>query len=112
MDVKLQLDDDLYNSEYIKLKCKDKIYAQNLYAALCNNIFFKNGQEWSCSWRMSGGIVADIRNIYIEDWTKKEDYMDWYCSGIGNDTTNMLEGDVSEQIEKDLLQLGWSVQHE
>ena len=59
-------------------------YAQNLYAALCNNTFQQNevwprltGTTWSCSWRSSGGIVADMRG--------SGDYIDWYCSGIRSD---------------------------
>jgi hypothetical protein len=43
-------------------------YAQNLYAALCNNQFQKQDvwlvlkdQHWSCSWRYAGGVVADFQ---------------------------------------------------
>ncbi|NDI21048.1 MAG: hypothetical protein EBY85_07125 [Burkholderiaceae bacterium] len=43
-------------------------YAQNLYAAMCNNSFIRlevvpilTEKEWSCSWRYAGGVVADIR---------------------------------------------------
>ena len=69
-----------------KIKSSD-IYAQNLYAALCNNEFQKidvlpilKDERWSCSWRYAGGIIADIQ--------EKGDYIDWYCSGI-----QMLEVD-------------------
>jgi hypothetical protein len=63
-----------------KIKSSDT-YAQNLYAALCNNEFQKidvlpilKDERWSCSWRYAGGIIADIQ--------EKGDYIDWYCSGI------------------------------
>lgn len=106
-------------------------YAQNLYAALCNNAFQKlelmpvlKNEIWSCTWRSAGGIVADIRC--------EGDYMDWYCSGI-HDTgvynedgltmdlteeqlahmTNVgqfvAESIITEEIRKDLEQLGWMV---
>ena len=91
---KPNLDFDLMKSEYIAEKCKDPFYARDLYGALCNNRFFKNDQEWTCSWRMSGGIVADLRN-------KGENYLDFYCSGN--------ESVVTEEIEKDLLDLGWTI---
>lgn len=121
---------DLRTSELIIEKCKDKIYAQHLYAAMCNNDFTKNDvwpilteKRWSCSWRYAGGIIADIR--------QEGDYIDWYCSGIKNneDLTdeeyNQLSGDqqeaylenkarvgesvVTDEIRADLLKIGWIV---
>lgn len=109
MDIKADLEYDLFDTEYILSKCKNKIYAQNLYAALCNNRFFKNDEEWTCSWRHAGGIVAEIRNSFTKDWTKKEDYIDWYCSGIANIEGYLPEGEVSSEISNDLLNLGWFV---
>lgn len=103
MDIKHDLDLDLMRSEYIVNKCRDKIYAQHLYAAMCNNDFVKNGQKWMTSWRAAGGIVADIRNC-------GENYLDWYCSGIGNIPNHMPEGSVSDEIRKDLLSLGWNIE--
>jgi len=104
-----------------KVKASDN-YAQNLYAAMCNmdwqsREFWQEmkGETWSCSWRHSGGIIADMR--------EEGDYIDWYCSGIGNeelgngldgtvpDTTDgrdyVPEGVVTEEIELDLNRLGW-----
>lgn len=86
---------------------QDKVYAQNLYAAFCNNEFapkdvwgiLKN-IKWSCSWRYAGGIIAEIR----ED----SDYSDWYCSGI--QLINELyvpESVVVPVIANDLDQIGW-----
>ena len=86
-------------------------YAQNLYAALCNNIFQKQDvwlvlkdAHWSCSWRYAGGLVADLQN-------KGGNYMDWYCSGIGDKTDSNFvgEGNITDQILEDLTLLGWRV---
>ena len=98
---KANLDFDLIRSDFIVEKCKNKIYAQHLYAALCNNRFFKNDQEWTCSWRMSGGIVADLRD-------KGEDYMTFYCSGVSNSNGYVAEGVVTEEISLDLMKIGWT----
>lgn len=106
-------------------------YAQNLYAAMCNNDFQKNevwpqlkNQTWGCSWRYAGGIVADMRG--------EGDYIDWYCSGIResiseDDETfrNLSKADqerylylknnfvsesvVTDEIRQDLFRLGWIV---
>ena len=70
---------------------------------MCNNLFHKEGKEWSCSWRYSGGILADIRDI-------GEDYMDFYCSGIGSETEKYVgESFVTNEIREDLLKLGWTI---
>jgi len=104
-----------------RVKASDN-YAQNLYAAMCNMTwqcreFWQEmkGETWSCSWRHAGGIIADMR--------EQGDYIDWYCSGIGNeelgngldgtvpditDGRNYVpEGQVTEEIELDLNRLGW-----
>lgn len=113
------LENDLKSAQWVieKVKEQDR-YAQNLYAALCNNSFCKNDvwpiiaeQYWSCSWRYAGGILADI--------LEEGDYMDWYCSGIRDldektsidkdGRTYRAEGDVSEEIKSDLAKLGWQV---
>lgn len=36
--------------------------AQNIYAALCNNVWKKQSQKINLSWRAAGGVVADMRN--------------------------------------------------
>jgi hypothetical protein len=119
------LEYDLRSTEWILAKTRSKdSYAQNLYAAMCNNDFIKREmwpilkeQKWSCSWRHAGGIIADMR--------QEGDYIDWYCSGMGglnqeydNKETNeqwqkrtgyVPEGVVTEEIENDLYQLGWLV---
>jgi len=97
-------------------------YAQNLYAALCNNAFQKlevipvlKDEVWSCTWRYAGGIVADIRC--------EGDYMVWYCSGIYGDPKEIdyaaaeaqgfdlkkyvPESTITGEIRADFEQLGW-----
>jgi hypothetical protein len=100
--MKENLELDLLKSEYIVQKCVNDNYAQNLYAALCNNRFLKNNQEWTCSWRYSGGLVADLRNL-------NEDYMDFYCSGMMDKEGIVGEGTVTDEIREDLGKLGWEV---
>ena len=121
---------DLRSTQWIIDKAKDDAYAQNLYAAMCNNDFTKNDvwpilteKRWSCSWRHAGGIIADMQ--------EKGDYIDWYCSGIrdakilDDDEFRALtkeqqesyiqgkkfvpEGCVTDEIREDLLKLGWIV---
>lgn len=95
--------DLLYNSMIIH-KCKSNYkYSQNLYAALCNNKFFYNDEEWTCSWRYAGGLVSEING--------GSDYMDFYCSGINavNSCDFMVEGQVTDEIRNDLLQMGWII---
>lgn len=112
------LEYDLRTSEMMldKVRASDT-YAQNLYAAICNNSFQKldvmpilRDQTWGCTWRYAGGIIADMRET--------GDYIDWYCSGIGSGLGNgdetgtkgyVPESTVTEEIEQDLLKLGWQV---
>lgn len=107
------LEYDLVTTNWILQKVREnKVYAQNLYAAMCNRDFQKldvlpilKGQTWSCSWRYAGGIVADMR--------QEGDYIDWYCSGIrdkdADDNGYVPESVVTEEIEQDLNKLGWVV---
>lgn len=122
---------DLRSTQWIIDKVKgDEVYAQHLYAAMCNNEFTKNDvipilteKRWGCSWRSAGGIVANMQ--------EKGDYIDWYCSGIrdtrilDDDEFNSLtkeqqeyyiqgkkfvpESAVTDEIRADLLKLGWIV---
>lgn len=107
---------DLRSTQWICDSAKStKTYAQNLYAALCNNDFQKNevwprleNKTWGCSWRHAGGILAHMR--------EEGDYIDWYCSGIQGEPDNdwvdlghVPEGTVTDQIREDLFRLGWLV---
>ena len=100
--MKPDLEKDLLSSDWIKQKCLySKIYSQNLYAALCNNTFIFNNEEWACSWRHSGGIVSEINN--------GNDYMDFYCSGISQIEGFVTEGQITDEIRIDLFRLGWLI---
>jgi hypothetical protein len=122
---------DLRSTQWFIDKVKnDEVYAQHLYASMCNNDFTKNDvwpilteKRWSCSWRHAGGIIADMQ--------EKGDYIDWYCSGIRD--AKILDDDefqaltkeqqesyiqskkfvpescVTDEIREDLLKLGWIV---
>lgn len=102
---------DLRTTDWILKKVRESdVYAQNLYAAMCNNEFIKNDvwpiltqEAWGCSWRYAGGIIADMR--------EEGDYIDWYCRGIGCDAESgeVGEGEVTDKIREDLLKLGWLV---
>lgn len=128
---KNNLEWDLRTTDWILEKARvSDSYAQNIYAALCNNGFTKlevipllKEEEWSCSWRYAGGIVAHMQ--------QKGDYIDWYCSGIrdrgyGDDEEVELqelteeqkqrleivkkyvpEGYITEEIRLDFKRLGW-----
>ena len=122
---------DLLTTDWILEKVRESdVYAQNLYASMCNRDFIKHAvipilknQRWSCSWRYAGGIIADMR--------QEGDYIDWYCSGIKNAPLTeeefqalsleqqarakeydayVGEGVVTDEIRKDLFRLGWVVQ--
>lgn len=101
---KVNLEHDLIKSDRITEKCTNsESYSQNLYAAMCNNLFYKDDEEWSCSWRYAGGVLADIRDV-------GESYIDWYCSGIGSSHDGYVgESFVTDEIRSDLLQLGWTI---
>lgn len=120
-EVKDDLEYDLRSTPWILSKVRNsEAYAQNLYAAMCNNEFQRHsvmpilrGETWSCSWRSAGGIIADMR--------QQGDYIDWYCSGMGirenpaddpdNDLTKnyVNESMVTPEIQEDLMKLGWRV---
>ena len=112
------LETELMASESIRQRCRNDVYAQNLYAALCNMRWTTEVQAsleeelWSCSWRYSGGIVADLRNVSNvnpDGIAGTEEYTDWYCSGMLREEGSgcVPEGTVTEQIRQDLADLGW-----
>ena len=120
-DTPPQLDLDVMACAWLAEKIRqDDRYAQNFYAALCNQTWQKQdlwevlcNRAWSCSWRSAGGIVADIRG--------EGDYMDWYCSGMVTSHPDddldpdpgrghVPEGTVTDEIRADLAQIGWQPQ--
>lgn len=108
------LEYDLRTTDWIleKVRANDS-YAQNLYAALCNNDFQKldvmpilKNETFSTSWRGAGSIVANMR--------QSGSYIDWYCSGSLSYEGRLKEsyvgeGEVTKEIEYDLKKLGWVV---
>lgn len=97
------LEKDLLNSKNIRNQCEnDPVYAQNLYAALCNNKFFYGDKKWTCSWRYAGGIVSELVG-------NGGDYMDYYCSGMSNREGFVGEGYVVDEIRYDLKIIGWEI---
>lgn len=110
------LESDLWlTPEIVDKICASDKYAQNMYAAMCNVTWQEHDvwevlldKEWGCSWRYAGGMIAGIR--------KQGDYMDWYCSGIGDVLGNgddtgskgyVGEGIVTDEIREDLASIGW-----
>lgn len=72
---------------------KDIRFATDLYRAMCNTDWYRNGLRWATTWRVAGGIVADLRDL-------NEDYLDFYCSED--------EGDVADDVAAQLAGLGWT----
>ena len=116
-----ELDFDIRASDYIVNKVQsDAVYAQNLYAALCNNTFQKSDPweilkniKWRCSWQEAGDIVASIR-YYTDEY--------WYCSGsrspaMADDFVDdkvyhfayVKEGTITNDIRDDLKKIGWII---
>jgi hypothetical protein len=124
------LERDMKDAAWFVAKVRaSESYAQNVYAALCNNDFQKlevvsvlKDQIWGCSWRYAGGLVANLRC--------EGDYLDWYCSGIRNtglygedDLTApvseeqmaymvitskfVAESVITQEVREDFKQLGW-----
>ena len=91
-------DDDLFTlRDQIR---EDKEFAQECYAALCNMQWQRIDDPeviYSCSWRYAGGLIAEIRR-------GGEDYLTWYCSGIGSGTP---EGIVTQRVREAFNSLGW-----
>lgn len=111
------LEYDLRTTDWILTKVRERPgYAQNLYAAMCNNDFQKlavmpilKNETWSCSWRYAGGIIAHMR--------ESGDYIDWYCSGMSDGGSGSVyatngyvpESVVTPEVRRDLERLGWRV---
>ena len=105
------LERDIRSTDWVINKVRYReIYAQNLYAALCNNQYVPkdvwgilSNVQWDCTWRYAADIIADIR--------KDESYMDWYCSGtgfMGTDFAGFVEESyVTKEVESDFNSIGW-----
>ena len=89
------LERDLALSPRVVERAGTRLFAELLYAALCNTEwrYRATGERWSCSWRSAGGVVAHVRG--------EGDYLDWYCSGG--------EGLVDEGVLAEIEALGWEL---
>jgi hypothetical protein len=92
-----QFERELLNNPDIMNLVMDETFAKNLYAALCNKIWVKDGEEFSASWRYAGGVVAHLRNV---SGGLNEEYLDFYLSGH--------EGEVFPDVSDALCKLGWT----
>jgi len=109
----LSLSDEMAKDAIVIQYLKDLSIAKEFYASMCNMRWRKinylpddekiidrlkgdEGDVWSCSWRASGGIIADIRNA---NYNHNEDYMDYYCSGN--------EGDITSTVRECFERMGW-----
>lgn len=90
----------LYRSDHVLSKISNDIYAQNLYAALCNMRWQhkESGEIYFTSWRGSGHIIATLRQT--------GDYLDWYCS-FADVEGHVSEGTVTNEVAEDLAAMGW-----
>ena len=87
----VNFESDLEKTFEKRMKESDDFCTQ-IWSALANIIWkHKSGEEYSCTFRYAGGMIADIID--------KGGYMDWYCSGPCET--------VSDEIKKDMLDLGW-----
>ena len=89
---KPELEADLMASQRIAELVKDIRFATDLYRAMCNTDWYRNGLHWATTWRVAGGIAADLRDL-------NENYLDFYCSGD--------ESDVAYDVAAELAALGW-----
>ena len=87
---------------------KDNVFCQNWYAAFCNNAFLVDGTHvYSVSWRSSGGDVADIRKEL--NYASGEDYLDWYCSGMGGSEGTVPEATITDEVTACLKEIGFEL---
>ena len=105
------LERDIRKTEWMVDKIRSRVtYAQNIYAALCNNCFspkdvwsILSSLHWNCTWRYAAHMISDIR----ED----ESYRSWYCSGSGFSGTDFVgfveESTVTDEVNSDFDSIGW-----
>lgn len=119
MDLERDLFEEMFKDGIVIQYLKDVEIAKDFYRALCNTKWYTKewfpapederiisklkGEEkpyWSCSWRVAGGYIAEIRNHY---YNTTDDYIDFYCSGN--------EGIVTGLVIECFDRMGWYHTH-
>jgi len=112
-------DEDLKENAYACRKiAESELFAQHVYAAMCNQQYYQHGVDqtttdaWSFTWRYAGEVIADIRNTHLhekENSDIREDYLHWYCSGMGFLDGAVDEGVVTDDVRKLFAEMGWDI---
>jgi hypothetical protein len=106
------------NTEVCQKIATDEVFAQHVYAALCNQRYFRSDvshdeqEAWSCSWRYAAGLIAEIRNEHYhtpQNTGIEEDYIHWYCSGMGVLEGAAEEGAVTNDVRDMFTTMGWNI---
>ena len=104
------LERDIKSTEWILVRVRhNEVYAQNLYAAMCNHKFVPvdvwgvlTGIYWYCEWLYAASMIAEIR----EEETRK-----WYCSGVEILNPGFVaESVIVPEIEQDITDIGWRIE--
>jgi hypothetical protein len=103
------LERDLKTSTCIVRKVRDqKVYAQNLYAALCNNDFapkdtwaILSNMTWNCSWLQARELISEIRD--------NNDFISWSGHVMFDRIGFVEESYVTPEVGKDIDRIGWLV---
>ena len=86
---------DLEKTFNERMKADDSFCVQ-IWSALANKLWkhesMDDDEEYSCTFRYAGGLIADILG--------RGGYMDWYCSGP--------YATVSDEIESGMKDIGWT----
>lgn len=114
-DLELELKD---NAAVCQRIADNEVFAQHVYAALCNQQFYPQGEPqtedtvFSCTWRYAGEVIANIRNHYYHEPQNtgiEEDYLHWYCSGMGFLDGAVEEGVVTDEVRQVFHEMGWDI---
>lgn len=113
------VEEELKNNTAICQRIADsEVFAQHVYAALCNQQYYPHGVDqehtdaWSCTWRYAATIIADIRNTHLHEPQNsdiQEDYIHWYCSGMGVLEGSVGEGIVTDDVRRVFHDMGWDI---
>jgi hypothetical protein len=101
--------DALNNPEFVARLGADLVFAQNVYAAICNNdlIDLATGDDYGMTWRAAASFVAHLRNLAGVEFD--ETYLTWYCSGMVDIDGWVEEGAITDDVRLAFKTLGWGV---